>query len=169
MAAPERLAGRFIKTLHHLEDGLLALLLSVMVFLGGTQILLRNLFETSISWGDPLLRVLVLWIAVLGAMAATRDDHHIRIDLLSRFLPDRGRSLVNILTHFFTAGIAVLFAWHSGRLVMTERLDGFIAFAQVPVWVCETIMPLGFAVIALRALLAAFFNLAKFSWRPSQP
>ena len=52
------------------------LLLLVMILLATTQILLRDLLETGLSWADPVLRLLVLWLALLGAMAATRDHNN---------------------------------------------------------------------------------------------
>ena len=76
---------RWIDRLHRAEDGLLALLLSVMIVLAGTQILMRNLFDSGFVWIDPLLRVGVLWLGLIGATVATRNNKHIRIDLLSHY------------------------------------------------------------------------------------
>ena len=67
--------------LERVENGLIAVLVLAMVLLAGAQILLRNLFGTGIEWADPLLRALVLWTAMLGALAAARDDKHIGLDL----------------------------------------------------------------------------------------
>ncbi len=75
----------WIKRLHRAEDALLVLLLSTMIVLASTQILLRNLFDSGFVWIDPLLRVLVLWLGLIGATVATRNNRHIRIDLLTRF------------------------------------------------------------------------------------
>ena len=58
--------------IHRVEDFVLALLLSAMILLASAQIFLRNLFDSSLSWGDPMLRILVLWVGLLGALAASR-------------------------------------------------------------------------------------------------
>ena len=71
--------------LHRAEDALLVLLLSAMIVLAATQIMLRNFFDSGFVWIDPLLRVLVLWLGLIGATVATRNNRHIRIDLLSGF------------------------------------------------------------------------------------
>jgi len=70
---------------HRLEDGVLVALLLTMISLAVSQIVLRNGFDTGITWADSLLRVLVLWIALIGALVATRQQQHINIDLISRF------------------------------------------------------------------------------------
>jgi hypothetical protein len=42
--------------------------------------------------------------------------------------------------------------------VTAEYYDGGRAFGQVPVWVCEAIMPLAFAVMALRYLMMSLMR-----------
>ena len=152
-----RNSGSFLVRLQQaalwIEDALLVLILTLMILLAAGQILLRNLFDTGFSWGDPTLRVLVLWVALLGAMAATRDVHHIRIDLLSRYLPAGIRRINQRVTDLFAGAVCSLLAWHSGRFVFFEWQDGSILFAAVPAWVCELILPLGFGVMALRFVL----------------
>lgn len=137
------------------EDGLLAFTLGSMVLLAGTQILLRNVFDSGISWGDPTLRVMVLWVALLGAMVATRNGNHIRIDILTHILPGRYHHIAHRLTDLFTGIVCALLAWHGGRFVLFEWEDGSLLFGTVPAWVCEIIIPVGFAVMALRFLLGA--------------
>ena len=55
-----------------LEEGILIFLLVSMIILSFTQIVLRNLFETGLIWIDPLVRQMLLWITLVGAMVATR-------------------------------------------------------------------------------------------------
>jgi len=145
-----------LKALTVIEDTILAVLLGGMILLAGLQILLRNLFDSGISWGDPALRVSVLWIGLLGAMAATRDDRQISIDVLSRFLPGGLTARLRILTDLFTAAVSGFLASHALRLVFEDRSAGMRAFAGIPVWVCELILPVAFGIIALRYLLYAF-------------
>jgi TRAP-type C4-dicarboxylate transport system permease small subunit len=150
---PSRVLQRLRTWARQLEDGLLVLLLTGMILLAGTQILLRNAWGTGLTWSDPLLRVGVLWIALLGAMAATRTAHHIRIDVLSRFLPPKITRYNRLVTDLFTAIVCLLVAWHAGRFVHDEYLDGSLLFAAVPAWACELILPVGFGVMGLRYLL----------------
>jgi len=137
------------------EDGLLAFILGSMVLLAGTQILLRNVFDSGITWGEPTLRVMVLWVALLGAMVATRNGNHIRIDILTHILPGKYHHIAHRLTDLFAGIVCALLAWHGGRFVVFEWEDGSLLFGSVPAWICEIIIPVGFAVMALRFLLGA--------------
>jgi len=132
------------------ENCLLSLSLFVMIALASVQIIMRNFWDSGLSWGDPSLSILVLWVGMLGAMVATREKNHISIDVLSRFLPMRFKGLNQIVLDLFTAIICALLCYHSYRFVLMEFEDGTTAFESVPAWLCEAIIPFGFGLIALR-------------------
>lgn len=143
---------RVVKGLQLVESGILASLLATMIGVAAYQVVARNLFDSGLLWGDGLVRVLVLWVTLLGGMVASRHDEHIRMDLAARFLGRSARRLVQRLTSAFTVAICFLFAYHSARFVWFDYQDGVLAFAAVPAWVCELIMPVGGAVMGLRYL-----------------
>ena len=149
-------------TLHRLEDGLLALLLGALILLAALQILLRSVFDTGIAWADPLLRVGVLWLGLLGAVAASRDGRHITVDALSRILPDRVRAGVAVATSLFVTGVSAVIAFHALRFVASEREFESIAFSGVPAWILQSIIPFAFAAIALRYGAPVFVREAVF-------
>jgi TRAP-type C4-dicarboxylate transport system permease small subunit len=61
----------------------------------------------------------------------------------------------------FTALICAAMAYFSLDFVMLEKSEGIIAFSGIPAWVCESIIPLAFAVISLRYLLLSLTPLFK--------
>jgi C4-dicarboxylate transporter DctQ subunit len=138
------------------ESGLLVGMLGVMIFLAAYQVLARNFFDTGILWGDSLVRVLVLWVTLLGAMVASRDDSHIRMDVLSQFLSDSGRAVLRRFGSAFTCIICAIFTWYSFEFVRMDYEAGIMAFAKIPAWWCEAIMPVGAGIMCLRYLLHVF-------------
>jgi TRAP-type C4-dicarboxylate transport system permease small subunit len=153
------LVSRLLRMTAFVEDALLVLILAAMVGLATTQILLRNLFDGAILWADPMLRVGVLWVGMIGAMVATRGDKQISVDAVSRFLPTRWKARVRVITDLFTAVVSWVVAWSALRLVLDDRSAGVTAVAFVPVWICEAVLPVAFGIIALRYLLFAARNL----------
>jgi len=135
---------------HKIEDTFLALLLGVMVLLAPLQIFLRNFFDEGVTWGDPLLRVLVLWVGLLGAVSASRGDRHITIDVLSRFVGDRMRLSMRIVTSLFTFVVCALVAYHSWQFVALEREFESEAFSGMPAWIMQVVIPFAFAVMGVR-------------------
>lgn len=150
---------RFLSILYWIEDGFLALVLAAMVLLASGQIILRNLFEIGFTWADPLLRIMVLWLGLLGALAASRDNKHISIDVLSRFLPQRAKDMAQVVTALFTALVAGVVAYYAVEFVALDLEAGVVAFAGLPAWVFELIIPLALGLIALRYLTIAGLHL----------
>lgn len=149
---------RALKLLHVLEDGLLVGLLLVMIGVAVMQIVLRDGFDSGFLWAESFLRVLVLWIGLAGAMAASREHRHINIDVIGRFLPRRAAKVAAVFNALFTATVAGLLAWYTLDFVRVEYESASIAFAKVPTWWCESIMPLAFTVISLRYLILAILT-----------
>lgn len=141
--------------LRRLEDSILVALLTLMIGMAASQVVLRNFFDSGLYWSDSLVRVAVLWVALVGAMVASRDDSHIRIDLVSRLVAPTYQHWVQRLTRLFTFAVLCLFTWGSGHFVYYEYLDQAIAFGDVPAWLLEIIMPIGGGVMAIRYLLLA--------------
>jgi TRAP-type C4-dicarboxylate transport system permease small subunit len=144
---------RLLHGLVWIENAALIGLLGLMVLLAGAQIVSRNLLDLSLIGADQLLRLLVLWVALLGAVAASREGKHIRVDVVARWLPPRGQSAAYAVTDLFTAGVCLVLAWQAGRFVQAEQAAGGMAFGSVPAWVAQLILPAAFVLIALRYLL----------------
>jgi TRAP-type C4-dicarboxylate transport system permease small subunit len=142
--------ARLIKIVTWTENALLIAMLALMVSLAASQILLRNFFDISIHGADQMLRLLVLWVAFLGAIAASREGKHIHVDAIARWLPDRIKSAVVALTDLFTLVVCLVLAWQALRFMRSAQVSGEMAFGSLPVWVAELILPLGFTLIALR-------------------
>ena len=135
------------------EDGLLVGLLLAILAMAVIQIVLRNVFDSGIIWGDILVRILVLWIGMTGAVVASRRGEHINVDIVTRYLSEAARSIVGAVVAILTAAICTVASYYSFKFVAAEASFGGTAFADIPVWTCQAIIPIGFAVIALRYVL----------------
>lgn len=133
-----------------LETLLLAIVLFLMIGLAAAQVVLRGVSGGSLAWADEALRLLVLWAAMLGAIAASRDNVHLRIDLLTRFLPAAWRPVSAALVDLFAAGISGVLAWQSWRFVADSREFGDQVLGTWPAWLVQAILPVTFALIACR-------------------
>ena len=139
-----------LRLLHQVENSALWIALATMLALALLQIVLRNFFDTGLLWIESFLRILVLWLAMLGAMIGTRERNHIRIDILSRFASMRAKAWLSRINALFASMICLVAVYASIRLVIFEYQDGLTAFAWVPVWFCQLILPIGFLVMFLR-------------------
>jgi TRAP-type C4-dicarboxylate transport system permease small subunit len=141
------------------ETIVLVSVLAVMVLFAFLQVVLRNIFHEGILWGDILLRHLVLWVGFIGASLATRDQKHINIDLFSRFMSEKGKNIVRLLTNLFSIFICYLLADASWTFVQDERMIGTEIFTNIPAWYFQTILPIGFFLMAFRFLVHSLENI----------
>ncbi len=143
------------------ETIVLVSVLGIMVIFAFLQVILRNIFHEGILWGDIFLRHLVLWVGFLGASLATREQKHINIDLFSRFMSDKGKSVVRFVTNLFSVFICYLLANASWTFVQDEQMNGTEIFADIPVWYFQIIIPIGFSLMSFRFLILALDNIVK--------
>lgn len=134
-------------------ETLLLAALALMTLLVAGQVLLRNFLHSGISWADVASRHIVLWVAFLGAMLATRSRQHITIDVLTRFIPRKPRNAVRIVLDAFASVVAFLLARASLSFVLEEKAMGSELFAGIPTWFAEAIIPFGFAMISLEYVI----------------
>ncbi len=146
----KRILNNLLKKLHTIEDAALVSALAILILISFSQIVMRNLFSSGFLWGDAASRYLVLWVGLLGAMAATRDDNHITIDIISRFATTRLKSVFRVITDLATAFITGILTYASFVFIKDELSSGMMAFGFVPTWIAEIIFPVAFGVISLR-------------------
>lgn len=142
-----------VKLMHHwhrFENSLLVLLLATMIGMSTLQIVLRNLFGFGIVWNESFLRMLVLWITLVGAMVATRNADHICIDVSKRYLPDAWATRATRLVNLASAAVCLIAAKYTADFVWLEYLHPYPAFGIVPTWLCALVIPIGFTVMGIR-------------------
>ena len=133
-----------------LENALLVALLGFLIVFSFAQIVLRNVFSIGVTWGDGLTRVVVLWLALLGALAASRDGRHIRMNAFVQWLPPRLQVVVGVGSDVFAAAVSAALAYFAFEFVRDARSYGDTLLGQFPAWWFESIMPVAFALIAYR-------------------
>jgi TRAP-type C4-dicarboxylate transport system permease small subunit len=139
--------GRFV------ENTLLVGLLAGMMLLSVAQIIAREIFETGFFWSGELVKIMVLWLAMVGAVAACRENRHIRIDALSHLLSDRAVAIVRLLVDTFAAGVCAIVAWHAWRYVQLEMEWEDTVLIDTPAWIIHLVVPVAFALLSYRFLV----------------
>ena len=136
-----------------LENVALVTLLTSMIVLAFGQIVLREVFETGIIWADELIKLMVLWLAMIGSVAACRDDRHIRIDALSHLLPDWLVNITRLIVDAFAAVVCVVIAWHAWRYLQLEIEFADKVLVDTPAWIAHVVVPMAFILMSYRFIL----------------
>ena len=121
-----------------------------MIGLSVADIFMRNVFNSGVSIAPPLVRIMVLWLGLLGALYATRRNKHITVDVLARMLPKKLNTVAKGVTSLFASAICLIIAWHSYLFVKDTFTYGDIVFDDTPAWIIQAIIPLSFSLISVR-------------------
>jgi TRAP-type C4-dicarboxylate transport system permease small subunit len=152
------------KAVARLERWLIVAFLSVMVSLTFLQVLLRALYRYGhagwanalvgqIDWSEPLVRLLVLWTAFLGASLITGENKHIKIDILSELLPRRWLPVRELLLSTACIVVTALMVKASSGYIRMEMTFGAHLFLGIPTWLGQIILPAGFSLLLFRFLV----------------
>lgn len=152
-----------IKIVEVLEDGVLCVLLIVMLALACLQIVLRQFFSGGYLWAEPLLRYLVLWVGLLGAVVATRKGKHIAIDVASYLLPDKLKYWLRLAIDIFSVAVAAALSWAAINFVRNEALLGGQELLSIPSWCWIMIFPVAFSLIFLHFVVALVEDIMKLA------
>jgi len=156
--APEATPGRFARWGIAAENAILVVLFSGLMSLAVLKIVMRVFFSSGFIWSDELQKLIVLWITLAAAVAASRSNGHLKIDVVSHFVPPRLARFPGVVVNGFASAICALLAWQSWRYVQLTREfgDTVVTGLDIPAWWGYGIMPVAFALMAYRFLLAAF-------------
>ena len=131
------------------------LLLGTMIGVAVFQIVNRQILGGmfTLGWADELVKLIVLWLAMVGSIAACRDNKHIRIDLITHILTGPIISWIKIIVDLFAAAVCAMIGWQAYRLVREEISWGDTVLGDVPLWIIHAIVPLAFLLISYQFLV----------------
>jgi tripartite ATP-independent transporter DctM subunit len=149
-----RAKTRLFRVLHRGENWLVTAALAAMVLLPLSEAVFRLLLKLGITWSVPgassITKHLTLVVAMIGGMIAAREARLLSLSTLTAFLRGNGRTVARVFSH--AAAVAVtgylcVASWQNLRVEMEFPKD---LVGNIPVWWVEAIMPVGFAVVAMR-------------------
>src|SRR5262249_27604993 len=154
----EEPAEKVKRVLVRLEDAIGSLALLVMVVLPLAEIVSRRAFSRGIPGSGPIVQHLTLWVGCRGAAIAARDGKLLAL-ATSTFIPAGvWRRAADVFAAAFGACAAVILAVGGWQMTMIEREAGTSIGAGIPAWVAQLVLPITFALIAVRVVWRPGFN-----------
>jgi tripartite ATP-independent transporter DctM subunit len=106
-----------------LTEPLAALLVLVEVAILASGVFTRYVLRSPLVWTDELATTLLLWLAMLGSVAAYRRDQHIRLSALLRRLPARGAAILETISSVVVAAFVIVLMPASFAYLQQEQID----------------------------------------------
>ncbi len=128
--------------------------LASMLVLLVIETVVRPWLGFAIAGSLEFVRQLTLWVALLGAALAARDGRLLALATGTFFPEGPMRRTAAALATAYAAAVTVALCHGSVMLVRAEHEYGTLA-ATLPAWISQTVLPIGFGLVALRLIVRA--------------
>jgi C4-dicarboxylate transporter DctQ subunit len=142
-----------MRWLEHFEEGLIAFLMAAMTLVTFTQVVARYVFNYSFVWALELTGVMFAWLIFTGMSYGVRVGAHIGVDAVVKSLSAGAARMVGIVATVLCIVYASI-VFVGGYQYVHKMYDVGILMQDIPIqqWIPRVILPLGFALLALRFL-----------------
>ncbi len=117
------------------------------------QVIMRYVFNNSLSWSEEVSRYCLVWSTFFSIGYCTKNRKSLRITLLVDALPARVREAIYIAVQ---AVIFVFYGWLAVNmwsvLISATHSSRVTPATQIPIWVIYIVPFVGFVLGALRTL-----------------
>lgn len=136
------------------EDIVLTLALAAMMLLPLVEAALRKLAQTGISGQTSIEQHLVLITAMLGGAVAARQRRLLSLGSVEAFLKHpRWRAVARLFSSAVAVTVSAFLCVASIQFVASEQAAGATLAYGLPLWIVQTVLPFGFALITVRILM----------------
>lgn len=126
-------------------------LLVAMTLLLAVQIVERYILGSSIVWLEEIARICFVWTIYFSAAGATRDDRHIRIEILDLFLGPAALKWVTLFADVLTIGFDLVIVWLGILLVQSSIQYGDVtSVTNIPMGFIYVVIPVCYGLMAYR-------------------
>lgn len=140
------------ETVGRWEDILSLAALMAMAALPCIEVITRLFRLPGIPGSIVIVQHLTLWIAFLGAILAARHNKLLALTRSLSVEDDVKPGIKHWVAIAAAVSVSVILAWASFQLVRVEAAFPRDVLPGVPIWVVQSIMPVGFLLIAIEIL-----------------
>ncbi len=155
MKNSERSSQFWSKTVGHWEDVLAMAALLAMAFLPSIEAVTRLFRIQGVPGSAVIVQHMTLWIGFLGAILAARRGKLLSLTKPVEVPEEAPGGPKYWFAKTVTITVTVLLAWASFQMVRVEASYPRDVLPGVPIWVIQSIMPLGFFLIGLEIFKAS--------------
>ena len=140
-----------------LEEWFMAVALAFMTIATFVQVVLRYLFGTGLVWALEATVYTFAWLVLIGMSYGIRTQAHIVVDLVTSKLSPRWARAVAVAALVVSLLYCALMVVGSAAFVERSlALGNYARDIPLPRWLLTGIMPIAFALLAVRLLQAAW-------------
>lgn len=152
------LLRKFGRLFNNFEYVALITALAIMVIVIFSQVVMRYVFNNSLSWSEEFARYLFVWFSWMGVSAGVKDQEHLKVDILLTALDKRGllktKEVINIVVSLIWLATTLIVTYYGFQLVMRQMSLNVVTPAmRLPVWIGYLSVPACSTVVGIRLIV----------------
>lgn len=152
------------KVLHWLDENLESticmVLLSVFTVILFIQVVMRYVFNNSLSWSEELARYLFIWLVFIGISYGAKQMKHLKIDVFLNVFPKKFRPYVIIFADVVVLVFAVIVIYSAYTIVMQYMKMGSSSPAlRIPTWFIQSSSIVGYGLTMIRQIQTIIYRI----------
>lgn len=144
--------NKIVDFLDRLEEIVLVIMFALMVLVIFGQVIMRYVFNNSLSWSEELGKFLFVWISWIGISIGAKRKEHIKITMFMDKCSPKNALICEILSEIIVFGICAVTAYYGIELVISQAHINFAGIKISMSWGYLAVV-IGCAVMMLRNLI----------------
>jgi TRAP-type C4-dicarboxylate transport system permease small subunit len=152
------LLDRWLSRIEFFFAALAALLLFAIMAIVASDVAMRYLFNSPLSWSYDLISLYLMTALFYFALSRTyTEGAHISVDIAQYYLSEPARRLCQIAYTLPAAILFTIIAWLGAARAIDDFQTGAATAGTVlwPSWIADGFVPIGAGLLSLRLLLHA--------------
>ncbi|MBR3391836.1 MAG: TRAP transporter small permease [Firmicutes bacterium] len=118
------------------------------------QIIMRSVFNNSLTWSEELTRYIFIWQIWLGVSIAQKEKQHIKVELLFNFFKgERFRAAIDIVATLILIAFNIFLVVNGSELVRQMYVRNNVSGAmRLPLYIVYAVLPLSAFLLSLRLI-----------------
>jgi TRAP-type C4-dicarboxylate transport system permease small subunit len=147
----------------HFEESILVLLLVAISCVMMLQVIMRKVFNNSLSWPEEFCRYCYVWTTFMTLSFAVRQGNMLRVSVVVDLFPQYARKIIYILGNLACLAVFFVFFVNSIDVVKGIKATGQTSTAmELPMYLVYFSTVLGFGLAALRTVQVIFKQIKNF-------
>ncbi len=142
------MVDRFRRNLNKIEDLITILITIALVIIVFLQVFFRYFLNNPLAWSEEFARFTFIWLVYISSAVVLRDDSHMSMNFVVMRMPEKLRSIVDIVNKIMISVFLVLCIIRSQMLVAIT-MEQISPSLSIPMGFIYLALPVSFTLMLL--------------------
>lgn len=143
-----------------LEEYFLVISMMAMVVIIFMQIVMRYVFNDSLTWSEEIARYIFLWQIWVGLSYGVKKSKHIRVEIIKYHLNAKGKKIIEMIATLIWMAFGIFLFYRAGIVMTKVYSSGQLAPAtHLPMWLPYASVFVGVGLMLIRLLQKVFIDI----------